>query len=72
VLVQNRSQVEGSVIMDGCCILRQARVRRAIIDKEVVVPEGEEIGWDLEKDRQRFSVTESGVVVVPKRYTFDG
>lgn len=71
VVVHSHSQVEWSVIMDGCCVPRHARIRRAIIDKDVVVPEGEEIGWDLERDRQRFPVTESGVVVIPKGYTFD-
>ncbi len=70
VFVHSHSRIEGSVILDGCRILGHARIRRAIIDKEVVVPEGEEIGWDLEKDRRRFSVTESGVVVIPKRYQF--
>ncbi len=43
------------------------KVRRAIIDKDVVIPEGVEIGYDLEKDRANgFTVTESGVVVVAK------
>jgi glucose-1-phosphate adenylyltransferase len=42
------------------------KIRRAIIDKNVYVPEGEEIGYDLERDRQRFFVTDSGLVVIPK------
>jgi glucose-1-phosphate adenylyltransferase len=70
VFVHSYSQVEGSVIMDGCHIHRHARVRRAIMDKDVKVPEGEEIGWNLERDRQRFLVTDSGIVVIPKGYTF--
>ncbi|HEY7493347.1 MAG TPA: glucose-1-phosphate adenylyltransferase [Candidatus Tectomicrobia bacterium] len=70
VYIHAYSQVEWSVIMDNCRIHRHARVRRAIIDKNVAVPEGEEIGWDLEHDRKRFTVTDSGIVVVPRDYVF--
>jgi glucose-1-phosphate adenylyltransferase len=44
-------------------------VRRSIIDKGVLVPPGMRIGFDLEIDRQRFTVSEQGVVVVPKGWT---
>lgn len=70
VFVHSYSLVEWSVIMDNCHIHRHARVRRAIIDKNVHVPEWESIGFDLERDRQRFHVTEGGVVVIPKNYVF--
>jgi len=70
VFVHSHAQVEQSVIMNGCRILRHARVRRAILDKNVVVPEGETIGWDLERDRQRFTLSEDGIVIIPKGYTF--
>jgi len=52
--------------MDYATIGRHAKVRRAIVDKNVFIPEGEEIGYDLERDRQRFFVTDSGLVVIPK------
>jgi glucose-1-phosphate adenylyltransferase len=42
------------------------RIRRAIIDKDVRIPDGERIGSDLHLDRQRFTVTDNGVVVIPK------
>ena len=58
------------MILDGSRILRGARVRRTIIDKNVVVPEREEIGWDAEKDRQHLTVTDTGLTVVPKGYRF--
>jgi glucose-1-phosphate adenylyltransferase len=45
---------------------RHAKIRRAIIDKETIVPPGFSSGYDLEKDAQRFTVTDSGVVVIPK------
>jgi glucose-1-phosphate adenylyltransferase len=58
--------VEGAVIMDGAHIGRGAVVRRAILDKDVVVPEGAHIGVDPEHDRQRYHVTASGIVVLGK------
>ncbi len=66
VFIHSYSSVEDSVIMDYAEIGRNARVRRAIIDKNVYVPDGEEIGYDLERDRRRFFVSDSGLVVIPK------
>ncbi len=66
VFVHSYAEVDDSVVMDYCDIGRHARVRRAIIDKNVTIPEGDEIGYDLEQDRKRFFVTESGMVVIPK------
>ncbi len=66
VFVHSYSLVEDSVIMDYAEIGRHARVRRAIIDKNVYIPEGEEIGYHPERDRQRYFVTDSGLVVIPK------
>jgi glucose-1-phosphate adenylyltransferase len=56
--------------MDNVNIGRHARIRRAIIDKNVHVPEGFEIGFDPETDKKRFTVTETGIVVIPKNYSF--
>jgi glucose-1-phosphate adenylyltransferase len=66
VFVHSYSQIEDSVVMDYCDIGRYAKVRRAIIDKNVQIADGDEIGYDLDRDRQRFLVTESGIVVIPK------
>jgi glucose-1-phosphate adenylyltransferase len=66
VFVHSYSQIDDSVIMDYSEIGRGARIRRAIIDKNVRVADGDEIGYDLERDRKRFFVTESGIVVIPK------
>jgi glucose-1-phosphate adenylyltransferase len=57
--------------MDNCKIGRHARIRRTIIDKNVSVPEGFEIGFDTETDKKRFTVSETGIVVVPKNYVFE-
>jgi glucose-1-phosphate adenylyltransferase len=64
VKVHAGAEVEDSVIFDNCDIGRRAKVKRAILDKNVRVPEGALIGYDLEKDRSLYQVTESGLVVV--------
>ncbi len=64
VRVHSGAVVEDCVILDNCDIGRRARVRRAILDKNVRVPEDATIGCDLERDRAHHHVTESGIVVV--------
>jgi glucose-1-phosphate adenylyltransferase len=66
VYVHSHAEVEGSVLMDGVDVGRGAVVRRAIVDKNVRIPAGAAIGVDLERDRARFTVSESGVVVIGK------
>jgi glucose-1-phosphate adenylyltransferase len=70
VKVNSYSYITDSIIMDNCNIGRHARIRRAIIDKNVHIPEGAEIGFDNEIDKQRFTVSETGIVVIPKNYVF--
>lgn len=62
--VENYSYVRDSVVLPRVSIGRNCTIRRAVIDKGVVVPDGMEIGVDLERDRERFHVTEEGVVLV--------
>ncbi len=64
VRVHSGAIIEDSVIFDNCDIGRNARIRRAILDKNVHVPEGAAIGYDREKDGRLNSVSDSGVVVV--------
>ncbi|MBI5807661.1 MAG: glucose-1-phosphate adenylyltransferase [Ignavibacteriales bacterium] len=70
VRVNSYSYITDSIIYDNCNIGRHARIRRTIIDKNVVVPEGMEIGFDAETDKKRFTVSETGIVVIPKNYKF--
>ena len=64
VRVHSGAVVEDCVILDNCDIGRRAKLRRAILDKNVRVPEDAQIGYDLERDGVNHHVTESGIVVV--------
>ena len=64
VRVHSGALVESSVILDDCDIGRRSRIRRAILDKNVRIPEGTSIGYDLEQDKRFHHVTEKGIVVV--------
>jgi len=72
VRVNSFAYVTDSIIMNNCNIGRHARIRRAIIDKNVNIPEGYEIGFDLENDKKKFTVTESGIVVIGKDQILPG
>ena len=69
VRVHSGASVEDSIIFDNCDIGRRAKVRRAILDKNVKVPPGAAIGYDLDDDRQKYHVTDSGIVVVEGHHT---
>jgi len=64
VRVHTGAVVEDSVIFDNCDIGRHAKVRKAILDKNVKIPENTKVGYDLESDRKKWHVTESGIVVI--------
>ena len=64
VRVHAGALVEDSIILDNCNIGRRAKVRHAILDKNVQVPEDGTIGYDTARDKVDHYVTESGIVVV--------
>jgi glucose-1-phosphate adenylyltransferase len=67
VRVNSFALVEDAILFDGVDVGRYSRIRRAIIDKEVRIPSGFEIGWNREVDLERgFTVTDEGIVVVAK------
>lgn len=65
--INSFSDVQESVLMENVNIGRHARIRRAVIDKDVDIAPGTEIGYDLERDRERFFVSDGGIVVIPKK-----
>jgi glucose-1-phosphate adenylyltransferase len=64
VRVHSFSDIQDSIVMTNATIRRHARVRRAIIDTNVDLPQGAVIGYDLDQDRRRHTVSDAGVVVV--------
>lgn len=66
VRVNSYATVEESLLFENVNIGRHCKIRRAIIDKHVDIPAGTTIGFDLEADKKRFHVTESGLVIIPK------
>jgi len=66
VRINSYSQVYDSILMEGVNVGRYAKIKKAIIDKDVEIPQGMVIGYDLGEDKKRFYVSESGIVVVAK------
>ncbi len=66
VTIHSFAEVEDSILLGGVDVGRNAKIKRTIIDKEVEIPPGMEIGYHLDEDAKRFTVTPSGIVVVPK------
>ena len=66
VRIHSYSDVDESILMDGVEVGRHCKIRRTIVDKGVKLPAGTTIGYDADLDRQRFTVTDTDIVVVPK------
>ena len=66
VHVHSYADIDRAVLFPGVEVGRRAVVRNAILDKDVVVEPEAQVGADLDADRERFTVSERGVVVVPK------
>lgn len=72
VRVNSYAEVESSVLFNNVRVGRGAVVVRAIIDKNVEIPEGAQIGVDLDRDRERYTVSANGVVVIGKGDKVEG
>jgi glucose-1-phosphate adenylyltransferase len=64
VRVHSFSHIESAILMPGVRVGRHARLRKVIVDRDVVIPRGALIGYDPDEDRRRHAVTDGGVVVV--------
>ncbi|MBM3817727.1 MAG: glucose-1-phosphate adenylyltransferase [Acidimicrobiia bacterium] len=64
VRVHSFCEIEQTILMPGVRVGRHARIRRAIVDRDVLIPRGALIGFDADEDRRRHTVTEGGVVIV--------
>jgi glucose-1-phosphate adenylyltransferase len=71
IRVEHAALVEDSIVFNYVTVGAGAKLKRCIVDKHVNIPPGETIGYDLERDKRRFTVTEQGVVVVGRRDSFD-
>ena len=69
--INSFSEVEESVLFERVRIGRHARLRRCIVDKDVEIPPGDEIGFNPERDQRRFGVSPGGIIVIPKRAKLD-
>jgi glucose-1-phosphate adenylyltransferase len=66
VRVNSYAHVADSILFENVNVGRHAKIKRAIIDKDVNIPEGMQIGYNLDEDRKRFTVSESGIIVIEK------
>jgi glucose-1-phosphate adenylyltransferase len=69
VRVNSYSELDSSILFSHVNVGRHCRIRRAIIDRDVHIPEGSVIGYDTNADRQKYFVTESGITVVTRDYS---
>lgn len=69
VRVNSFCQIDESIVFDNVNVGRYSKIRRAIIDKDVIIPPKTTIGYDLAEDRRRYMVSPEGVVVIPKGAT---
>jgi glucose-1-phosphate adenylyltransferase len=72
VRVMDHADVRESVVMENVVVGEHAKIRRAIVDKDVVIPPKTEIGYHPNEDRQRFTVADSGLVVITKGTRLNG
>jgi len=71
VRIDDGASVRRSILFERAHIGKGARIQNCIVEKNVHVPDHEDVGFDEIKDRQRFTVSQNGIVVIPLGYRFD-
>ena len=71
VHIRRGAEVTECILMDDVVVGAGSRLRRTIVDKQVIVPRNAQVGFDLDQDRRKFTVTDSGIVVIPKGLPLD-
>ena len=71
VFIEEDVELDECVIMDYAVLRKGARLRRTIVDRYNTIEAGDRIGYDADADRRRFTVTDSGIVVVPRGQGMD-
>jgi glucose-1-phosphate adenylyltransferase len=71
VVVKRGGHVESSILMKGVTVGENAQIRNAVIDEGITIPAHYLIGYNKEKDRKRFAISDSGTVVVPEGCILD-
>jgi len=70
VFLDDEANVQNSLLLDGVKVGKGSQLNNCIVDKYVTIPDGETIGYDLEKDKARFTVSTNGIVVISKDHVF--
>ncbi|MGC8976912.1 MAG: glucose-1-phosphate adenylyltransferase [Candidatus Ratteibacteria bacterium] len=66
VKIEKGSEIFDSIIMNNVCIGENCKIKRTIIDKNVIIPDNSVIGYNIDQDRKKFFVTETGIIVIPR------
>jgi len=70
-MVEDGAEIEDSIIFEGTVIKKGAKLRRTILDKQIVIPPNFSVGFDLEKDKSYFKISAGGIRVIPKAWRLE-
>jgi glucose-1-phosphate adenylyltransferase len=71
IIVEDEVEIEDSIIFEGTIIKKGARIRRTILDKQIVIPPKFAVGFDLEKDKSHFKISSDGIRVIPNAWRLE-
>jgi glucose-1-phosphate adenylyltransferase len=66
VIIHKGTEIKDSIIMDDVIVKKNSKLKRVIVDKKNIIYEGEEIGFNPEKDRFRCHIDSSGISIIPR------